>query len=466
MLFCAATKTNDMKKLLPIIVFLFASYSSQAQLNYTYAQRLNQVFDSVCQKLNIKGATVAIIDPHEGLWERAYGISHQGTPITTDMYLGLGSNTKTYAAVTLLKLQEQGQLDLDDTIGQWVTHQHIPGNITIRQLLNHTSGLYSFTSNSKINDYIIPDYTRVWPIDSVLNLVEAPVSAPGGSWDYCNTNYTVAGLIIRAVTGKSTQEAMRDIVLNPAQLNETFLYPFEQPTGTIPHVWSANLSGNGTYQDINAQHNYSHSAFLSLANTAGGYMSTARDNAKFWDMLMGGNILNSTSMQELQTNVPISLGQGYGLGIFSMDNFNGDPIVSHGGTGIGFINENIYDKTTGVTITVLTNQDSIGNSAITNNIVRALHLVTKRYTDVNELHATNKNIKVYPNPASNFINLTVERDNSQLQIYDVRGVLVKEQQLMNGNNSIDISSINTGSYFLSISSNDRPAYRQTIQVVK
>ncbi len=457
-----------MKKLLILTVLSVCSWQvTDAQLNGAYTQRLNDVFDSVCNRFNLKGATAAIVVPGQGIWERAHGISHQGTPVTKDMYMGIGSNTKTYFAVLMLKLQEQGKLDLDDTIGQWIQHQHVPGNISIRQLLNHTSGLYSFTSNPDINNYILADFTRVWPPDSVLNLVKAPVAAPGGAWDYCNTNYLLAGLIIRSVTGKTMQQALRDEILTPQGLSETYLFPQETPPGVIPHSWSANLSGNGTHEDLVTVHSYSHNAMFSLASSAGAIMATAKDNALFWDKLMSGQILNSGSMAEFETLVPISMGQGYGLGMFKLNSFNGRTIVSHGGTNIGFINENLHEKVSGVSITMLTNQDSIGNNILLGYCIGALHKVTIQYTDVPEFENSNAQPVVYPNPARDFLKIAVNNKRAeQLMIYDMTGRMVLSTVLQNGENQVSITDINSGTYILTVTNEERIIHRQTIQVVK
>lgn len=436
-----------------------------AQLNYTYTQRLNTVFDSVCTRYHIKGATAAITVPGEGLWERAHGESYAGVPITTDMYMGIGSNTKTYFAVLMLKLQEQGKLDLDDTIGQWIQHPNIPGKITIRQLLNHTSGLYSFTNNSDINNYIMSDFTRIWPADSILNMVKAPVAAPGGAWDYCNTNYTLVGLIIRAVTGKQPYEVLRSEILTPQHLDETYFFPYEQPKSTIPHAWSAVLSPGNYMEDMIVAHNYSHNAMFSLAYTAGALMTTARDNAKFWDQLMSGQILSNASMAEMLTLVPIGSGRGYGLGIFNFPNYNGRHVVSHGGTNFGFINDNIHDLTSGVSIAVLTNQDSVSNNVLLSYVIWALHTVTKKYTDVASVHNGDAGVKVYPNPAKSHINIDVSQD-AVMSLFDITGKKVKYVPVQQGTSTIDISELSGGTYYIDIMKDNLPLYRQTIVVTQ
>lgn len=454
-----------MKRILLLLVAIISlSTQGQSQLNYTYSKRLDDVLDSVCNRFKIKGVSASIIVPNEGVWERCYGESHAGVLVTSNMYLGIGSNTKTYIAALMLKLQEQSKLDLDDTIGQWIQHPNVPGSITIRQMLNHTSGLYSFTANADMNNYILPDFTRIWPADSVLNLVKAPVAAPGSPWDYSNTNFLIAGMIAAKVTGKTVQQALRDEILAPQGLNETYYFPQETPSGIMPHSWSLNLSGNGTLEDLMAVHNYSHNAMFSIAGAAGCIVATAKDNAMFWDKLMSGKILNSSSMAEFETLVPIGPGQGYGLGVFKISSFNGRAVVSHGGTNIGFINENIHDKTSGVTITVLTNQDSIGNGILLANVISALHKVTIRYTGIDDVTDA-QGVKVYPNPAHNELNVMVDK-TSVIAMYDVTGRLTLTHTLNAGANRVDLQQVGTGTYFINIIQDGAQLHRQTIQVIR
>ncbi len=457
-----------MKKLLFIFVFTAGLLQPvYAQLNSAFSQRLDNVFDSVCNRFKIKGATAAIVVPGQGIWERAHGISHPGSPITTDMYMGIGSNTKTYFAVLMLKLQEQGKLDLDDTIGQWVQHPNIPGTITIRQLLNHTSGLYSYTDNPGFDNYIFPDFTRIWPPDSVLNLVEVPNAAPGGAWEYSNTNYLVAGLIVRSVTGKTIQQALRDEILTPHGLTETYFFPHETPPGTVPHSWSGNLSVNGSLEDLVATYSYSHNAMFSLASAAGAIMATAKDNALFWDKLMAGQILNSSSMTEFETLVPISMGQGYGLGVFKLNSFNGRTIVTHGGTNFGFINENLHEKVSGVSIAMLTNQDSISNSVLLGGCIAALHKVTIQYTDTRDIIYRHDDIYVWPNPARDelFIDIINSDFAQQAVIYDMLGRQMLANGLQAGQNRLSLSNISSGTYILNVLNGDNTVHRQKIQII-
>lgn len=132
-------------------------------LSAAYTERLNIVLDSVCNVLQIKGASAAILVPNVGIWKRAYGESHAGVPIRTDMTLTIGSNTKTYIATLILKLQEQDLLSINDTIGKWIKNKpYVNGQVTIKQLLNHTSGFGDFSFNPAFAEAIRADFNKVW----------------------------------------------------------------------------------------------------------------------------------------------------------------------------------------------------------------------------------------------------------------------------------------------------------------
>ena len=106
----------------------------------------------------------------------------------------------------------------------------------------------------------------------------------------------------------------------------------------------------------------------------------------------------------MTTVVPMNSSTAYGLGIFRRSNFNGVTVWSHGGTNIGFINENIADPTTGVGISVLTNQDSVSNNILLNQLVKALHKVNiEEFTGIAE--AAEVEFSIHPNPAADVVNL-------------------------------------------------------------
>jgi len=347
----------------------------EKSLSIGYKNRLDTVMDSICNSLGIKGVSASVIVPNVGIWKKSHGISHSGTAINSDMIFPIGSNTKTFTAAVILKLQEQGKLNIHDTIGKWIQMPNVSGKITIYQLMNHTSGLYNYTEHPSFGVALISDFNRIYPEEnSTISEFLLPANAnPGTKYEYCNTNYYILGSIIRKVIGKPIKDVMREIIFAPSYLGNTFYYPFEEIIGIVPHFWSNQVSGN--LEDLNEIYNYSPKSFNSLASTAGCIYSTAYDNSKFWFNLMNEKIINRNSLKIMQQFLTVDNNESYGLGIKQLQNYNGTIIIFHDGTVVGGTNSNAYDKKSGVIISVHTNQDVLDPTFI----VKALHKVTTQY---------------------------------------------------------------------------------------
>jgi D-alanyl-D-alanine carboxypeptidase len=351
-----------------------------APLSTAYTNRLNVVFDSACAALKIKGASASILVPNVGVWTRAYGVSHGNVPISTNMAMTIGSNTKTYIGALILKLQENGKLNINDTIGKWIKNKpYVNGKVTIKQLLNHTTGFGDFSYNPDFIAAIQANLTKVWDPNDVYQFFEAPYFTPPGlKHAYSDQNYFLAGMVIQAVTQKPVEQSMRELILTPANLPKTVYYPFENTSLTIPHSWSAGFSATNTFEDLDATYGYTIKPFCSADNAAGGMLSTAEENVRFWHLLNTGKIINQTSLTLLkefvQTDVP---GQTYGLGIVKLINaFNGRDVLFHEGYVPGNYNTNAVDTQSGVCFSILTNQDLVRNISV---ITAALHKVTLQY---------------------------------------------------------------------------------------
>jgi D-alanyl-D-alanine carboxypeptidase len=349
-------------------------------LSAGYTERLNKVLDSACSALQLKGASVAILVPDVGIWKGAYGQSHTGVPINSGMAMTIGSNTKTYIATLLLKLQEMNKLNINDTIGKWIQNKpYVNGGVTIKQLLNHTSGFGDFSFNPAFIDAIRNNLTRVWDPEEAYPYFEPPYfTPPGSSYSYSDQNYVLAGMVIKAVTGKPVEKSMRELLLAPLNLPNTVYYPFETTPLTIPHSWSADFNVSNTFEDLNAVYGYTIKPFCSADNAAGGMLSTAEENARFWNRLLSGKIINQVSLSQMKQFIETGGGQGYGLGLVVQANaFNGRSVYYHDGYVPGSINSNAADTKSGVCISILTNQDKIRDLS---PITAALHKVTLQFS--------------------------------------------------------------------------------------
>ncbi|WP_354637366.1 serine hydrolase domain-containing protein [Kitasatospora camelliae] len=228
----------------------------------------------------------------------------------------IASNTKSFVSAVLLQLEGEGRLSLDDSVEKWLPGV-VRGNgndgraITVRQLLNHTSGLYDPTTEP---EFFAPylerhDWDYVYtPREVIARAVRhEPVSAPGDRWTYSNTNYLLAGLVIEAVTHHSAPEEIRRRILAPLGLKDTS-FPLTDPTIHGPHLHGYDLKG----QDVTR-------FSPSYDWTAGAMISTVDDLARFHRALFGGRLLRPAQQRELLTTVPTSDRSAYGLGVQHLD---------------------------------------------------------------------------------------------------------------------------------------------------
>jgi D-alanyl-D-alanine carboxypeptidase len=323
------------------------------------SNRFKTVLDSVANSKDIKGISCAVYIPNKGLWEQSFGLSHGNVPINSAMALPIGSNTKTYIGALMLKLQENGKLNINDKVSKFLSITDVPyltNEVTIKQLLNHKTGWGDFSFNPDFIAALQNDFNRVWLPKETFPYFEATIGTPNTIYSYSDQNYLVAGLVIEAATNKSVAENMRTLILNPAGLSKTVYFPFEQTNLIIPHFWTADFGSS--FRDITAE-GYSITAFCSADNAAGGMLSTAKENVIFWDKLMNGKLINTNSLNLMKECLPAPDNNNlYGLGIQKTINpANGQIRYSHNGYVPGSYNDNSYDAQSGICISILTNQD-------------------------------------------------------------------------------------------------------------
>ncbi|RJL35288.1 serine hydrolase domain-containing protein [Bailinhaonella thermotolerans] len=255
-----------------------------------------------------------------------------------------GSTTKTFIAVVLLQLAAERRLSLDDTVDEWLPgvvrgNGHDGTKITIRQLLNQTSGIFPYTSDADMAvkqwtpAFLQSRYDSYRPGDLVKIAMRNPPSfAPGKGWGYSNTNYTLAGMIIEKVTGRSYAQEITRRLIRPLGLTQTHL-PGEHTTLPRPHARHYIKLPLGdpaakTYDltDMNP----------SWAGAAGGIISTTGDLHTFYRALLSGRLLPPAQHQQMFTTVstqgvPWIDNTAYGLGVFAQKLSCGVTVWGNGG---------------------------------------------------------------------------------------------------------------------------------------
>ncbi|PGM28219.1 D-alanyl-D-alanine carboxypeptidase [Bacillus cereus] len=272
-------------------------------------------------------------------WSYAAGVANLSSkkPMKTDFRFRIGSVTKTFTATVVLQLAEENRLNLDDSIGKWLPGV-IQGNgyddkqITIRQLLNHTSGIAEYTRSKSFD---LMDTKKSYRAEELvkMGISMPPDFAPGKSWSYSNTGYVLLGILIETVTGNSYAEEIENRIIEPLELSNTFL---PGNSSVIPGNKHARgyiqLDGASEPKDVTYYN-------PSMGSSAGDMISTADDLNKFFSYLLGGKLLKEQQLKQMLTTVPTgeaALGR-YGLGIYETKLPNGVSIWGHGGSIPGFV---------------------------------------------------------------------------------------------------------------------------------
>ena len=320
------------------------------------AARVARAADSVSESLDaVLAAGVTAGLPGVALHiERAGALVYSGaagvasielqTPLKTTDRFRIYSITKAFTATVVLQLVDEGVLSLDDPVTKWLDDPavaRIPDTdrITLRQLLNHTSGIYDYDddddSQFKQDAFLGPDadWARVWTLPELLAYADganhAPYFAPGEGFHYSNTGYVLLGLVVEQATGRRFADELRDRILDPLALIDTAL----AEGGTVPDgtVDGYHLLGGGL---VNAT-----AINLSWAWAVGGIVSTAADVARFARAVFAGELVSPASFEEMFTYTPdpnpMLAGFGWGMGVWMVPSEDGERVEAGGG-GPGF----------------------------------------------------------------------------------------------------------------------------------
>jgi len=346
------------KKVLVILLIYAAGVNAKSQIiNPQLAKMLQDtLFTYASQISNIKGISASVYIPGQGIWQGTYGLSYAGKPITSDMAFGIASNSKLFVATIMLKLAENGIISLNDSLKHWLPiYKNVNQDITIRQLLNHTSGISDPIFLPPLYDTINAYPNRVFTPNEVLNYLGVPMFSPGKGWYYSNINYILAGMIAQKATGIHISKLIRDSLLKPLNMDSTF-YDVEEPeTGIIAHRWWNGVD----------YHDTSRVALNTAAGAAGPIFSNASEMVQWYKAIFNGKIINNSSMNELTTFITTSNpAYKYGLGI-ARETTLGLTYFTHGGDTWGYKSKMIHDTCLGINVCVLSNSFPSGIPAIT-----------------------------------------------------------------------------------------------------
>ena len=316
------------------------------------------------------GATLGVVLPNGESFGLAVGVSDRETKRTllpTDRMLA-GSVGKTFAAATALQLVKEGRIRLDDKIEKYLGSEpwfvRLPNakDITVRQLMNHTSGLVRYEFKEQFTKDLTANPEKAWkPAELVAYLLdEKPPFAAGESWDYSDTNYIVLGMIIEKVTGRKFYDEANRRLLRPLKLTDTIPQDGPRLRGVVqgyagpnnPFGGSDAMIVNGKFV-INPQFEW----------TGGGYASTANDLARWAKMIYEGKAFSAALLPEVLKGVPAPmLGREtrYGLGVIIRKTTLGTS-YGHSGFFPGYMTDMMYFPEYKVAVAIQVNT-SVGRS--------------------------------------------------------------------------------------------------------
>ncbi len=310
------------------------------------AASLEEVVEDYAEEVEAPGLQVTVVLEDGAAWTRPWGVWRRdpAAQVHENTRFRIGSLTKSFTSALVLLLVEDGYLSFETSIAELVPDPPLDEDITIRQLLDHTSGIFNYTDDAS---FVVRGKEPAEPLEVVeFALEHDPVFAPGEGFSYSNTGFYLAALAAEAVTGEPFFELLRSRLLDPLSLSSTSLQPCED----APRRLSEGHIGSGEATDL---------VHMSWAWAAGGMVSTSAEICRWLDLLLSEDLLPEPMLEEMLTIQPMSSrshgeGSGYGLGI-RVEKRGDREVTGHTGSTTGFRGEAFLHRPSGGCVAVLTN---------------------------------------------------------------------------------------------------------------
>jgi D-alanyl-D-alanine carboxypeptidase len=357
----------------------------------TYVHELQEAIDQVLLSYPDYdlGISAAVLVPGYKTWTGVSGYSHQSAPITDDMLFIVGSILKNFEAALVLKLAEEDRLSLDDPISKYLpTYPNVDSRITIRQLLNHTSGVFNVFEHPDFPWVGIDvDYAKEWKEEEVFKtFVLDPYGPPGYAQHYSSTNYLLVTTIIEEATGLTVTDEIERYFLKPMKLENTFVSMGEQPPAkySVAHPW-VDIDRDGNLDDLQG---IPLTWIASLSHPV--MFSTSMDLVHWMHALYHeGTVIRPNSLEEMLTYPEVSLrdpeGGIYGLGVVDYTYINGTQVFGHLGSSLGYSAAALYLPEYGISVAWLINT---GQSPVE----LAGYMMFDIWSALSDIFRTNENI--------------------------------------------------------------------------
>lgn len=348
------------------------------------------------------GAAILVTRKGEKIYEKAIGKAslELEVPIKPEHVFRIGSVTKQFTSAAILRLAEEGKLGLQDDLTKFIPDYPTHGKkITVEQLLNHTSGIKSYTEMAEWD--MAMRRKDFLPVDLIDFFKNQPMDFdPGTQYKYNNSAYILLGYIIEKVSGKSYARYLDEQFFQPLGMQNTFYDSFEKVIKNRTNGYSRGENG------------YDNAEYLSMTQpySAGALVSTVADLSTWTRALHGGKVLKTETLKKAftPTMLPDGTNTYYGYG-WQMGNILGSSTIQHGGAINGYLSYLIYVKEEDVCVAVLTNCDCVGPEPLGDNLAALAAGKTLRPTAISvDANTLEQYTGVYENDAQEQRVITVE----------------------------------------------------------
>jgi D-alanyl-D-alanine carboxypeptidase len=341
------------------------------------AAALQARLDELRAKLRLPGVSVTIILADGSSWTGTSGLADvkRKTAVEPDTAFAIASISKTYTAALILALADEGSIDLDARVSRYLPNLALAGRITVRQLLDHTSGLTDYFLHPKIDKRLLADRGHAWSAAETLKFVRKPAFKPGKGWLYSNTNYYLLGMIAETVGGRPLADQLRTRFFDPLELSRTYEQVAEEPRGPRAHGYRvAGSTAKPKFVDLSDKSEIvPFTSVVTAAYGAGSLAASSGDVARWARALYGGDVVADATLAAMVADARRTARFDpripYGLGV-QLVPLDGHPALGHSGRLAGFRSVVRFLPVEGITIAVLTNESRQDPTRIARSLLR------------------------------------------------------------------------------------------------
>ncbi len=361
-----------MKKLFFFLITISFHVISFSQ---SLSEKLSQYFEAA-QKAEIFNGSVMVAKGGNVLINKGFGFKNADAKTLNDSntIYQIGSVTKQFTSTIILKLAEQGKLSLNDKLSKYFPDLPYAKEITIENLLTHTSGIYNYTNDTSFMQHDVEKAVSQQKIISMFK--DKPLEfTPGSKFSYSNSGYMLLGYIIEKVTGKKYEKVVRENIFNPLGMTNSG-FDFTHLNNTNRATGYDVIPGTASVKSMIVD--------SSVSFAAGAVYSTSRDMYKWNQSLLTEKILKKASLE----NAFKPRLSKYGLGL-AIDTIEGKRIITHNGGIHGFLSHNTIIPADSISITILSNAGSANMGQIQKDVFSILYNKPYKLPEVHKAIAVN-----------------------------------------------------------------------------